>query len=130
MRSGGGVAETLRACATIIAASPWHPAPDLAGVTNPDLGFAVRIEPQGWQFQAPCGQSLREAAAQAGVVLPSSCRNGTCRECLCRLLDGCVSYAIEWPGLSTDERREGCILPCVARAETDLVIHAPRARRA
>jgi ferredoxin len=96
-------------------------------VTNPDNGFAVRIEPQGWQFQAPRDQSLREAAARAGVVLPSSCRNGTCRECLCRLLDGRVSYAIEWPGLSADEKREGYILPCVARAESDLVIQAPRA---
>lgn len=99
-------------------------------MTNPDLVFAVRIEPQGWQFEAARGQRLREASAQAGVVLPSSCRNGTCRECLCRLLDGRVSYAIEWPGLSADEKREGFILPCVARAETDLVIEAPRARRA
>ncbi len=99
-------------------------------MTNPDDGVAVRIEPQGWQFQAPRGQSLRESAARAGVLLPSSCRNGTCRECLCQLLDGRVSYTIEWPGLSADEKREGCILPCVARPESDLVINAPRARPA
>ena len=99
-------------------------------MTNPDDGFAVRIEPQGWQFQAPHDLSLRESAARAGVVLPSSCRNGTCRECLCRLLDGRVSYTIEWPGLSADEKREGFILPCVARPESALVIEAPRARSA
>lgn len=99
-------------------------------MTPPETAFDVRIEPQGWQFQAPHGQSLREAAAQAGVVLPSSCRNGTCRECLCRLQEGRVSYAIPWPGLSADEKREGFILPCVARPESALVINAPRARRA
>ena len=99
-------------------------------MTTPGDGFAVRIEPQGWQFEAPRDVSLRESAARAGVVLPSSCRNGTCRECLCRLLEGRVSYAIPWPGLSADEKREGCILPCVAQPESALVIDAPRARLA
>ena len=99
-------------------------------MTNPGDVFAVRIEPQGWQFEAPRDVNLRESAARAGVMLPSSCRNGTCRECLCRLLGGRVSYAIQWPGLSADEKREGCILPCVARPEGGLVIEAPRARMA
>jgi len=40
-----------------------------------------------------------------------------------------VRYKIEWPGLSLDEKREGYILPCVAVAETDLVIVAPAAKR-
>ena len=81
-------------------------------------------------FDAPRGQSLLLSARTAGVLLPSSCRNGTCRECLCRLVEGRVSYLIEWPGLSADEKREGFILPCVARPESDLLIDAPRARTA
>jgi ferredoxin len=81
-------------------------------------------------FEAPGDQPLLLSARAAGVLLPSSCRNGTCRECLCRLVEGRVSYAIEWPGLSADEKREGFILPCVARPESDLLIDAPRARAA
>jgi ferredoxin len=68
-----------------------------------------------------------ESAERAGIRLPSSCRNGTCRTCICLATSGAVRYKIEWPGLSFDEKREGYILPCVAVAETDLVIVAPAA---
>ncbi|MGY4827487.1 2Fe-2S iron-sulfur cluster-binding protein [Sphaerotilaceae bacterium SBD11-9] len=88
----------------------------------------VRLLGRAEEFDAPAGQSLLQSAREAGIVLPSACRNGTCRECLCRLVEGRVSYAIAWPGLSADEKREGFILPCVARAESDLLIDAPRAR--
>jgi len=72
--------------------------------------------------------SLLLAAERAGIDLPSSCRNGTCRTCICRLRSGTVSHLIEWPGLSFDEKREGYILPCVAVARGDLEIEAPLAR--
>lgn len=91
--------------------------------------FSVRIEPKGWLFTAAAGLSLREAARQSGIDLPSSCRNGTCRTCMCRLLSGEVRYQIEWPGLSSDEKKDGYILPCVAQPQSDLVIEEPRATR-
>ncbi|HWX12773.1 MAG TPA: 2Fe-2S iron-sulfur cluster-binding protein [Trinickia sp.] len=82
----------------------------------------VRVEPLGCTFEAPAGLTVLEAASFANVRLPRSCRNGTCRTCLCRLLSGSISYQIEWPGLSKEEKTEGMILPCVAVAESDLVI--------
>jgi ferredoxin len=85
----------------------------------------VRIEPHGYTFDAPTALSLLEAAAFAGIRLPRSCRNGSCRTCLCRLISGRVSYRIEWPGVSAEEKSDGLILPCVAVAETDLVLWAP-----
>jgi len=87
----------------------------------------VCIEPQGYRFEAPATLTLLEAAASAGVRLPRSCRNGTCRTCLCKLVSGSVSYRIHWPGVSREEQGEGWILPCVAVADTDLVIAAPDA---
>lgn len=89
--------------------------------------FRVRIEPAGIGFEAEHGQSLLEAGERAGVVLPSSCRNGTCRSCICRLRAGSVGYRIEWPGLLAEEKADGWILPCVAHAESELVIDAPSA---
>jgi ferredoxin len=89
----------------------------------------ITIMPQGWQFDAPAGQTLLKAAETAGVRLPSSCRNGTCRTCFCQAADGTVRYLIEWPGLSADEKREGYVLPCVAVAESGLTLFAPAARR-
>ncbi|MBI0330165.1 2Fe-2S iron-sulfur cluster-binding protein [Burkholderia plantarii] len=84
--------------------------------------YRVRVEPLGASFDAPDSLSLLEAAGFEGVSLPRSCRNGTCRTCLCRLREGSVRYRIEWPGVSAQEKREGWILPCVAVAESDLVI--------
>lgn len=89
--------------------------------------FTVRIEPRQWTFDAAPGQSLFEAARQAGIRLPALCRNGTCRTCFCKMTSGSVSYRIEHPGLSSDEKREGYILPCVAMAQSPLVLDLPEA---
>ncbi|MBU1360872.1 MAG: 2Fe-2S iron-sulfur cluster binding domain-containing protein [Gammaproteobacteria bacterium] len=87
----------------------------------------VRIEPAGFDFEAPAGATLLQAAEAAGVELPSSCRNGTCRTCLCRMLSGQVRYRIEWPGVSVDEKAEGYVLPCVAEPSGDVVLDVPYA---
>lgn len=87
----------------------------------------ITLQPGGWQATARPGQTLLQAALGAGLRLPSSCRNGTCRACLCRLLSGSVSYLIDWPGLLAEEKAEGWILPCVACATSDLVIEASAA---
>lgn len=68
-----------------------------------------------------------EAVRLAGFRLPASCRNGTCRACMCRLQSGRVAYRIEWPGLSAEEKIEAYILPCVAYPQADLVIEGPLA---
>ena len=93
-----------------------------------DAVFTVRVAPGGWLFEAPAGLSLLQAIEleiQPGVQLASSCRNGTCRTCICQLRSGRVAYRIEWPGLSLDEKRDGLILPCVAYPLSDLVIEMP-----
>ena len=91
--------------------------------------YTVTLAPQGWRFASNAQTALLAAAEAAGIVLPSSCRNGTCRTCLCQLDSGSVRYLIDWPGVSADERREGLILPCVAVAQSDLQLTVPAARR-
>lgn len=88
----------------------------------PPGGFTVRFKPGGPAFAAAADQSLLHAAAQARIELPSSCRNGTCRTCICKLVSGQVAYAIEWPGLLPEEKADGWILPCVARPRSDVVL--------
>lgn len=88
-----------------------------------DLVFTARVTGHGPVFKAPAALPLLLAAEHAGVLLrDSSCRNGTCRTCLCRLVSGQVVYRIDWPGVSLDEKREGFILPCVAYPASDVVI--------
>ena len=84
--------------------------------------FSVVIEPAGRVFEASAKLPLLRSAREAGLILPSSCRNGTCRACLCRLVSGRVSYIVEWPGLSAEEKAEGFVLPCVAVPESALVL--------
>jgi ferredoxin len=87
--------------------------------------FSVRLEPDGRTFSARADESLLAAAARAGFELASSCRNGTCRTCMSRLVAGDVAYSIEWPGLLAEEKAEGWILPCVAHARSDIVMTPP-----
>lgn len=94
--------------------------------------LTLTIQPLGVTVPVAPGQSLLEAALAAGISLPRSCRNGTCRACRCQMLSGAVRYRIDWPGLSLDEREAGEILPCVAlpaQAVESLVIEAPLAQR-
>ncbi|MFY8055900.1 MAG: 2Fe-2S iron-sulfur cluster-binding protein [Limnohabitans sp.] len=89
--------------------------------------FTVKVEPAGLQYDVEGDLSLLEAADMSRVQLPSSCRNGTCRTCMCRLLSGEVSYAIEWPGLTAEEKAEGYVLPCVARPLSNVVLEQTEA---
>jgi len=80
---------------------------------------------QAIAFDASAGVALLASALRAGVMLASSCRNGTCRTCMLRLVEGRIRYQVEWPGLLAEEKAEGWILPCVASPETDLVLAMP-----
>lgn len=84
----------------------------------------IALAPGAHAFPAPSDQTVLRSALDAGIDLPASCRNGTCRVCLRRLHSGQVHYRIEWPGLSSEERVAGYILPCVAHPRSDLILSA------
>ncbi len=86
------------------------------------MGHTIRLQPDGLAWESAPGQTLMESADAALVSLPSSCRNGTCRTCISHLLQGHAYALIEWPGLSAEEKAQGCILPCVYAAASDLVL--------
>ena len=87
----------------------------------------ARVAPGGFEFEIAPTQTLLRAAEAAGIQLPSSCRNGTCRTCICLLREGEVRHQIDWPGLSAEEKVEGWILPCVALPLSDVALEAPNA---
>lgn len=91
------------------------------------VAWSVRLEPSGLVFDAPADAPIWRSARAAGIRLPSSCRNGTCRRCIGRLREGAVVYRIAWPGLSREEKADGFVLPCVAHPVSDLVLEAPHA---
>jgi ferredoxin len=99
-------------------------------MTSPEIFeiFTVKVEPAGLQYDVEGDLTLLEAAELCRIELPSSCRNGTCRTCVCRLVSGEVTYTIEWPGLSAEEKAEGYVLPCVARPTSNVVLEQTQAR--
>jgi ferredoxin len=85
--------------------------------------FRMRIDGQASvDVEADSEGSLFSAMTRVGIAWPVSCRNGTCRTCMARLIEGQVRYDIPWPGLSVEEKTEGYCLPCVARPMGDVVI--------
>lgn len=84
--------------------------------------FIGHTASDGQQFDAWSSQPLLDSLEQGGIDWPSSCRNGTCRTCIGELTSGQVRYDIEWPGLSAEEKAEGCVLPCVAFPCSDLTL--------
>ena len=81
-------------------------------VSKSDRGFSVAPD-----------EPLLDAALNAGLHLPHSCKGGNCGACRARLLRGEVDYPNGPPlGLSKAEAAEGFVLLCQARARCDLCI--------
>ena len=104
-----------------------RPEPSAALSDATPASHCLTVQPGGWQLPVRAGQTLLQAALAAAVRLPSSCRNGSCRSCLARLTSGQIYYQIDWPGLLAAEKTDGWILPCVACADSAVVIEAPGA---
>ncbi|MCB1979065.1 MAG: 2Fe-2S iron-sulfur cluster-binding protein [Burkholderiaceae bacterium] len=84
--------------------------------------FTARVQPEDACCDAWPTQALLLSIEQGGIDWPSSCRNGTCRTCMGHLVAGKVRYAIDWPGLTAEELKAGCVLPCVAYPVSDVTL--------
>ncbi len=77
-------------------------------------------------FSVTPDRAVLDAALDAGLNLPHSCKGGNCGACRARLLEGRVRYPNGRPiGLSDAEVADGFILLCQARALDDLAIEIP-----
>jgi CDP-4-dehydro-6-deoxyglucose reductase len=95
------------------------------------IALRVLVSPTHREFDAAPDQPLLDAALDAGLNLPHSCKGGNCGACRARLLRGEVDYTGGPPlGLSAVEAADGMILLCQARARTDLTIETFEIRSA
>ena len=71
-------------------------------------------------------ETVADAAYRQGVNIPLDCRDGACGTCKCFAESGTYTMGdyIE-DALSDDEAKEGYVLTCQMRAQTDCVVRVP-----
>jgi CDP-4-dehydro-6-deoxyglucose reductase, E3 len=83
----------------------------------------IALDRSSISFDVAPEQSLLDAALDASLNLPHSCKGGNCGSCRARLLRGEIYYPNGAPlGLSEAEAADGLVLMCQARARSDLLI--------
>ncbi len=87
--------------------------------------YKVKITSSGATFTVNEGETVLTAALRQGVMLPYSCKNGTCGSCKGHLESGDVHYPFHPPlALTRAEIAAGAALLCQAEPTEDLVIQA------
>lgn len=85
--------------------------------------FKVSMESGDRHFLVKEGETILTAALRQGVMLPYSCKNGTCGSCKGKVLEGEVHYPFHPPmALERADYAEGNALMCQAEPLEDLVI--------
>lgn len=83
----------------------------------------VTVLPHAATVPVPAGATLLDAALEAGLDFPHSCRSGNCGACKSRLLAGEVELMPHSEyALPAEERQAGLILACRALARADCEI--------
>lgn len=95
------------------------------------MTYRVRIQGSEHAFDVHEGESVIDAALRNGLMLPYSCRSGSCGTCRGRVVAGAVGYPNGYPpALEATEAEAGDALFCQARPESDLVIAVREVREA
>ncbi|MEP9317750.1 PDR/VanB family oxidoreductase [Pseudomonas sp. LABIM340] len=84
---------------------------------GPDNSFVVELAQSQMELTVPADKSILDVLEEAGIMAPFSCREGLCRTCECRVLEGEVDHR---DYVLSDEERDSnsVILQCVSRAKS------------
>lgn len=102
------------------------------GIVRPAGGvgatFTVELlKPNGEKVEVECAADITilDAAEQADVELPSSCKSGACSACAAKIVEGTVDQS-DQSFLSEAQEEDGYVLTCVAYARSDLKLEVDK----
>ncbi len=89
--------------------------------------FHVKTRPNEQKFSTNENESILEAAIRQKVMLPYGCGNGQCGSCKVFVTQGEFEYLHDYKPevLSEQDRNDGAMLCCMAKARSDLELLIP-----
>lgn len=117
--------EVFQAAIAASAAEPTERSAPVPAVRTPVRARAVprqmSCSRSGMQVVVSPGQTLLEAAEDAGVEVSSLCRAGVCGTCRIQVQNGDVDCQSET--LDANERDQGFVLACISTPRTDCTVN-------
>lgn len=90
------------------------------------MSFKITITPSNLEFIAEHGETILNAALNAGINLPHSCKNGACMSCKCKVASGEFSLdKYNKTALTAEETANGITLLCKTHAKSDITLDLP-----
>lgn len=86
-----------------------------------DEAFDVKLASSGRVVHIPKGQTVLNALADAGVMVPSSCEQGVCGTCITRVIEGVPDHRDMY--FTPEEQAANAeFTPCCSRSKTPLLV--------
>lgn len=95
--------------------------PETSQGAHDQIELGIVLDGKQHEMRAQRGTPLLDAALEAGLDLPFSCKGGVCCTCRAKVMTGTVSMDKNF-GLSEEETAKGFVLSCQARATSSRVV--------
>jgi CDP-4-dehydro-6-deoxyglucose reductase len=89
------------------------------------MAFQIVVQPSERSFTVEGDETLLSAGIRQGLNMPYGCKDGACGSCKCKKISGEVQLGVyQTKALSDNERAQGFVLTCCAKALSDVVLES------